>query len=41
MQEIDLINFARGDLSTTDAPQEKCIRHSKYTAIKLRFLFFI
>ena len=41
MQEIDLIKYATGELSTIDTPQEKCIRHSKYTAIELRFLFFI
>ena len=41
MQEICLIKYATGELSTTDTPQEKCIRHSKYTTIKLRFLCFI
>ena len=38
MQEIDLIKYAKGELSTTDTTQEKCRPHSKYTAIKLRFL---
>ena len=41
MHEIDLIKYATGELSTTDTPQKKCMRHSKYTAIQLRFLCFI